>query len=99
MKKIKTDDDDDVAHRVIDQSIIASIKITTEQRKNVYKQIWKVLGEQKKSELTTEELWIIIQESGDQTIQSREIMMKALIELSESNTILYAETDDKIYLL
>ncbi|EAR92593.1 DNA replication licensing factor MCM4 (macronuclear) [Tetrahymena thermophila SB210] len=95
MKKIRIDDDDDV-DKVFSQQIIASIKITDEQKKAIFKIVSKLA---KDKSITKDQLWKHIQGNQDlsKIITSSPILDRAIIELQDDEKIFYDASKQEIY--
>jgi DNA replication licensing factor MCM3 len=106
-KKVKeaAEDDEDNMGAVLDRQVIGSIKITPENTKFVFKNLVELHKSSKKSVVSYDDLWIYLQtksvaggaEGSD--IDSREKMIKVLIDLENNNKIMINQTAEFIYLL
>lgn len=58
MKRIKIDDDnDDEVDKVLNKQVMASIKITDEQKKSVYKAFWKYTSQKIVTSVNKDTFW------------------------------------------
>eukprot|EP01016_Furgasonia_blochmanni_P050634 TRINITY_DN7852_c0_g1_i6.p2 TRINITY_DN7852_c0_g1~~TRINITY_DN7852_c0_g1_i6.p2 ORF type:complete len:153 (+),score=60.08 TRINITY_DN7852_c0_g1_i6:66-524(+) len=105
LKKVKLDDDEELKH-MIEQNVIGSIPISQENCAYVYKKIHETLNKGNRALLTYNELWTLIKEDPSRAsapggnIESREMMVRALVELSNKDRIMLDERgSESIYLL
>eukprot|EP01017_Pseudomicrothorax_dubius_P028471 TRINITY_DN3384_c0_g1_i1.p1 TRINITY_DN3384_c0_g1~~TRINITY_DN3384_c0_g1_i1.p1 ORF type:complete len:845 (+),score=264.39 TRINITY_DN3384_c0_g1_i1:66-2600(+) len=90
----------------IEKSIGGAIQVSADNTKHVFKSLCDYIKSTKKQVVTYDELWEHLQKKGrggsseaGSDVESREKMIKILIELENSNKIMINQTSEAIYLL
>lgn len=88
---------------VLDRNVIGSIKISPENSKYLFKNLVELFNTTKRQVISFDDLWNFLQTKqggGDGSdIDSRDKMVKVLIELENNNKIMINQTAEAIYLL
>ena len=98
MKQIKLDEDEEVV-KTLEDNILASVVVEENQIKYVFKLLSLLFSDKKKSWTTVDELWEFASEKKDKEINTKEELLRCLVELDSRNKLMYVRSENKIYSL
>lgn len=81
---------------MIDENIIGSIKVKPAEKQAVWQTLHDLLGDKRNSKVTVDKLWDTM--NGKKLIDNKQIMIKAIRDLHDTEKILFDDENNEIYL-